>query len=854
MIEVLQSRLRAGEGIQIILEQTETLQRVRQCLTDAPGLSKSKDIFRQLRGFETLVYLLQSLSSIQPKSQDEQANILGLLRTSFTILSYVLSEHNGNRRYFVKRVENGGWNTLEKALNDLVFLENGVYKANEKDYSQFAGSLLAFTLGQDSIWPTFSTSRRILEAASSSKLIPDDTSGGDTVNQDDFAMRRLDEEEILEQAITESTLDDIHDDDRIQNPEMVPILFKTWLAFTKAGKAHQASLSMIIALRELTASSKSNLLAVHGSGILSNALEEVLSGELPIAPFRLLRGLVELLMSNGIANLDDGYNIFRKSMDSLKSAELLLMSIKKSRVPSYIQFDLSIHGYSSIELPTINQSFPPASSSAGYTFCAWIYIDKFDDTCHTTLFGAFDRTQTCFVLVYIEKKTQNLILQTSIRTSRPSIRFKSTTFERGRWYHIALVHRRPRTISSSRAILFVDGEYKEQIKCAYPISPPTAAADKHSSSRDSSSVMNPIQTFLGTPQDLALRLGKGVVTTCWSLASAHLFGESLSEDLLAVYYRLGPRYSGNYQDCLGSFQTYEASAALNMRNELHHPGKEEKSDIVAAIRSKASLLMPEKRIFLNIAPESIMDDNDNNNIDESQLIKSLSKSSAKSLFQWTQLNGNVIAINGAIPCINEALTQPHGVAILTGNPSIVIPKSLDDVSWKVGGCVPVCLKIIEAARSREAVLLAAEILLESINKSWRNSEAMERQHGFGILGGLLRGKMGAGNVIASSIPGASSMIEGGPDERDKLSFGLLSIVLGFVGYCHSKPDDSIIVNQLAYRVLLVDFDMWRKSGTMTQRLYYKQFEIFGQVSNHHEFNSRRMMRMSKFGPLIYALI
>jgi hypothetical protein len=842
LIETLSSTPLVQEGTQLVLVQTETLQRVRQSLTDAPPRSKSKDVFRQLRGLETLLHTLQNLSRIKPRSPEEKADVIGLLRISLTVLSDVLSEHSGNRRYFASRIENGGWNTLEKALDDLIFLERGKYMTSEKDYAQFAGSLLAFALGQDSIWSTFSSFGRIQEAGRSAR---DDPAKEDAVNRIETATLPSNDQEILEQAVTNGIRNDIHDDDKIQNPEMIPIMVRIWLTLTKAGNSSQTSLSMMIAIRELAASSKSNLLAVHGSGILSNTLEEVLSGDLPAASNSLLKSLVNILMTNGVSDLSDGYRVFRKSMDSPEAAELLLASIKSSRVPSYIQFDLSLHGYSSIELSTINQSFPPTSSSAGYTFCAWIYIDKFDDTCHTTIFGAFDKTQTCFMLVYLEKKTRNLILQTSVRTSRPSIRFKATTFEEGQWYHIALVHRRPRTIYSSKAILHVDGELKEQIKCSYPISPPSTATDKHPSFRSSSPHTNPVQAFLGTPQDLALRLGKGVVTTCWSLASAHLFGESLSEDLLAVHYRLGPRYNGNYQDCLGSFQTYEASAALNMRNELLYPGKEDRSEIVAAIRSKASLLMPESRIFLNLSPESIMDDNDENNIDESQLIKSLSKSSAKSLYQWTQINGNVIAINGAISCINEALTQPHGVAILTGNPSVVIPQSLDDVSWKIGGCVPVCLKMIDVARSREAVLLAVEILLESINKSWRNSEAMERQHGFGILAGLIRGKMGAGNVIASSVPGASSVIDGGPEERDKLSFGLLSIILGFVGYCHTKPKESIIVNQLAYRVLLVDFDMWRKSGTLIQKLYYKQFEIFGRVSTHHEFNSRRMLRMSK---------
>jgi hypothetical protein len=41
-----------------------------------------------------------------------------------------------------------------------------------------------------------------------------------------------------------------------------------------------------------------------------------------------------------------------------------------------------------------------------------------------------------------------------------------------------------------------------------------------------------VQAFLGTPQDLSARLGKGVVFSRWSLASAHLLEDVLSDDLI----------------------------------------------------------------------------------------------------------------------------------------------------------------------------------------------------------------------------------------------------------------------------------------------------------------------------------
>jgi hypothetical protein len=100
-------------------------------------------------------------------------------------------------------------------------------------------------------------------------------------------------------------------------------------------------------------------------------------------------------------------------------------------------------------------------------------------------------------------------------------------------------------------------------------------------------------------------------------------------------------------------------------------------------------------------------------------------------------------------------------------------------------------------------------------------------------------------VIVSSRKAAPETATMTNDDREKLSFQLLSLVLDFVGYNIEKPEESFITNPLAYRILLVDFDMWRKSAAITQRLYYKQFIVFGVNSKFHQFNARRLFRMRR---------
>ena len=839
----------AYPGITTIIAQ---VQAIRQHLIASPAPARAKDDFRHLHGFQILIDTLRAFSGFYHptnRSQKDKAQLFELLEIILGVLAQTFREHYGNRRYFKRRVEGGGWAALEQTIASI-----GVGGSESDIWSeaQLFGRLLAFALDDkrfeglcesvadlrpSAIKESGSTS--INEEKETSEL-PTEIAGGSTKN-----VSRGDEEIIT--LVDIKLLELLKESSLLANADIIPIIVDFWKTIPRdpAKSVNPAALVVILTLSKISSISNHNLLALHSTGILSSLLPLAFDSNSALAApeRRCVEMLCRSLMSFGVSTLNDAqYLVCSKSP---KAADFLLRTMKGSHSPAYIQFDLSLHGFASIELPTLGRSFPPPSTVAGYTFSAWIFVDQFDPNSHTTIFGAFDSTQTCFVLAYLERDTHNFILQTSVTSSRPSVRFKSTVFRERRWYHIAIAHRRPRTMSSSKVVLYVDGEFAEQVKCQYPTPPPltNGSTESFASFTSSTGKTNPVQAFLGTPQDLSTRLGPGVIFSRWSLASAHLFEDILSDDLIAVYYRLGPRYNGNFQDCLGSFQTYEASAALGMRNELMHPGKDENSDILGAIREKASALVPESRILLSILPSAVMGDDDRHKTYESQLLRGLNRTAASNLFQLTHNTGTALAINSAIPCINEALTRAQGTTVLTGEPVVIVPQSLDDTLWRLGGFAAIALKLVENATTKDEIVRAVEILFESIKGSWRNSEAMERENGYTILGALIRGKVGAGTVVASR--GGSDASNLTNDERDQLGFQLLSLVLEFVGYSHEKPEESFIINPLAYRILLVDFDMWRKTAPITQRLYYKQFITFGVNSKFHQFNSRRLFRMRK---------
>ena len=840
-------------------KKLETAHRIRQALLENPG--HARDSFRRMNGFQSVIAVLGDISlSHKHRHTIEQGLLsveLNLLQAVLSTLAAALQDHKGNQRYFRLRIDGGGWPTLKSLLYPLLLGESKEVMAILGD--QVFGCLLACALHDESMTSFYRNIRRRstrVDGASDPMPNADLANTQPTVqakqrNEDQIAEQDDLACDLLKQEVSRMTV--------VHNPDAILIMFELWKDLQDqpqqkivALHAGTVPLGVPSTINYLASLNTGNLAALHGTGLLSivlSSLVDLSSRDHSSVP--QLRLLATALLGLGIGSLDDAHFLYRHACSSPLIADLLLMSLKASRSPSYVHFDLSINGYASIELPGIGRTFPPASTSAGYSLSLWFQIVHFDRASHTTIFGAFDASQTCFVLVYVEKDTHNLILQTSVTSSRPSVRFKSTAFRERRWYHVVIAHRRPKGTSSSRASLFIDGEFVEQVKSQYPESPLSINSGNEAIGLPSSNRKNnAIQAFLGTPQDLASRLGKGLIFTQWRLASANLFADVLSDDLIAVYYELGSRYTGNYQDCLGSFQTYQASALLNLRNESLHPGREERSDIVSAIRSKAGVLLPESKILLNISASLVLDDNDQNNIDETQLMKYISKTAGKNLRNVTRGGRNALAINGAIPSVNEALLHSSGFAVLTGDPTTVVPQSLDDAAWRIGGCAAVGLALLESAITSHDLVRALNILFECVQENWRNSEAMERENGFGVLSTLLTTKLCQGQLNVAAGPGSgsprgSSKIQ---ESVPNLPLTILVEILKFVGYRMDKPEDSVINNPLAYRILIVDMEFWRSAEPTVQKLYYKQFIDFELHSKFHQFNTKRLLRMRRLFP------
>ncbi|KAF2134921.1 beach-domain-containing protein [Dothidotthia symphoricarpi CBS 119687] len=855
----------------VLQTQSNALRRMRQLLIDSSDQTHTKDAFRHVRGFDVLLLTLRSLSGFYDPaklSTLDRIDFFEVIKATLDVLSDALNEHAGNRRFFARRIEHGGWVALEQALASTgIFGGPSTDTRDDAGQEQLFGCLFAFALGDEAMTRIFrDIAKTTGEVPARQEPPPPRSSDPPHTTEIVVSSPRstYSEPDIALDPLRARLRTVFSGNEVLQNPDVIPIIVHFWQGLSGENapgtKSKALSVAVLLAIIDITALSSYNKAALHVTGILSFILPLLFENKCAPTEAGLLRDLADSLVEYGINRLDDAYYLFRKAATSDQAAEFLHRGMRTSRGPHFIQFDLSLHGFSAVELPDIGRPFPPISPGSGYTFATWIRVDKYDPNCHTTLFGAYDDTQTCFLMAYLERDTRCFILQTYMGHSTgiiPSVRFKKAPrFEEGRWYHIAVVHRRAKGIGagSHKASLFIDGEFTETMKAHYPSHPPVLNSSQESFTSMSASISkHHILAFLGTPRNLAPRLGRNVLTSKLSMASFHLFSEPLSDELIAVYHKLGPRYCGNFQDRLGSFQTYRTSAELNVHNEILHPGKEERSEIVSAIRASARHLMHESKVLLSFSPTSVMDDDDRNAVDESQLIRSLSKESAKTLQKYTRKHSTPVIINAAVPSVNDALSQTCGFGRLSGDPVVVVPQALDDAIWRIGGCAAVGLKLVQAAQSLDGVLRAVKILLEAVEGNWRNCEAMEQSNGFAILAEVLRQKIGF--AMGGLVMRNSSSLDVTPEDCELFVVELLREILRFVGYDEQHPEESLIINPLAYRVLLVDLQIWRRATTLeTQKLYYTQYIQFAKGSKHHHYNAKRFHRIRVVKCLTDALM
>jgi hypothetical protein len=658
--------------------QTETLGGLIEAIARLKGLLvesvSAVNSFGESGGFESLLRTFETatadelstdtetaLSSGSDAPQDDRVHLRqDLLQLTFGALSQALASSATAKSAFAGIA---GYAQIETILRS----SNCTAHVTQRDY--IFGNLVAFAINDFTHCHIFSSMRWHLSS--------DDLSFKEKVDRIAFKM----------QAAFEST-------ESLPNPESISLIINM---LPDIQTDEDLGIAVCDALQVIVNANRVNQLAFFSSPSLSQIIEKVIlqsstwaAENLSTEQIDILEDLIFSLSPLGLPLRLASAIVSTAVQRTGTTTEASLLPVlqqfaTQSRLPPHFHFDMHPHGYSALTFPSLTKPFPPLSST-GYTISLWLRIEKFDPEMHLTLFGAFDTPQKCFCMAYIEQDTHKIVLQTSLRSS---VRFKMFEFHQARWYHIVLAHKRPRTTTSARALLYVDGALVDQVKCTYPSSPPGKSV---------------VQAFFGTPPAFANAQVKP--TLQWSLAQSHVWGDLLPDNLIEIIFQLGPRYHGNFQDSLGQFQTYDASTALNIRLGAMGGAKAEKSVLMAAIRGKGGTWAPESKLLLSVSPLSLSE---------------------------TRI------LNCGIPRISDALVLENGWGSAIGAPAIVVPRSLDDTIWCLGGCA-IGLRMVDKASTPEELFLAVKVLFEVIRLSWRNSEDMERCHGYEILAFLLKAK------------------------------------------------------------------------------------------------------------------
>ncbi|KAF9437108.1 hypothetical protein BGZ76_001981 [Entomortierella beljakovae] len=772
LCEILQSLNRYDFKMKMAI-----LNALNEVFLECPEL---KDVFREGGGYVSIVSLLIRLEDAYqlidkfeqlnvPKRRqrrDPQTNeriptkedMLELFTKVFSVLAESMRDHPGNSSYFEEHI---GFGSLADALQ-----LTGVFGPNG-DAAKMFGILIAFATLNDSILHIFDDPEEIEHAPG-------------------MVAKWLNSPKIC-----------------VQSPHVVLGIWRICI-----GLQDQESLAYccMMSLFALSCANRRNQVLMGQTALLDellkalfeNPLQTIENGSDSLEDANVMRDimsrLAKRLIEMGMSSVG-----FRYLMEKFSATEdisfgecsglldMLLHGVTHSRWPSFVQFD----GYCRLELRSLgSHNFPPAN---GYTFLAWLCIESIDEELGIQILEVSDEDQRCYLSIQIEPETHKLVVSVS---HHQSVSFNFVTFEIGRWYHLALVHSKPKlTAPSGTLSVYIDGILGDKIKCPYLSSP-----------------SGEVKAYLGRHQKPKMTAKKDGSTLSWNLGPCYLVDEPLEVQIMDVLYNLSPRYHGNFQDSLGKFQTYETSTALNINLEAARrrssPGSrnhEEQVALMNAIRGTIGNSIPEDKLVFAFSGGNLLGAAD------TRAVGALAGIQQKDQFCK-------ILFNSAIPRIQRGVNALSAIGVLVGNPLVAAPRGLDDSIWKVGGCV-VALRIVESATDTATLEKAVLLLDQLIRCSWRNSEDMERIFGYEILGFILKQK------------------------KPLFSIEMMNTLLGVVGMDLEYPDDSVITNSFAFRHLMLDMDIWKKTDVDIQLLHLEQFKIFLQHSHKSSLNVKRLSTM-----------
>ncbi|KAL9550165.1 hypothetical protein PS6_005689 [Mucor atramentarius] len=751
----------------------------------------TRDIFRRVGGYVSLVSMIVALEGAfeEPERfgnhdslETVQEKLIAVIQTIFAVLAESMHDYDVNKKYFSTNV---GYGSLENAITLTGALKEGFIP------HQIFGVLFAFALDDESVHDLFVEPPAI-----------------DTDSQ----AVTLDLLKRIELVLKSSGA-------RVVNPEITPTILNLQQLISKNDA--KLSRAVLCAIYALAQASRGNQVKMNTSGLILGLLRRAFPQSEQQEPVKdaereIILQITKKLMTMGVSyqeilymfqqfNVQEGA-VLDKSGGLM---DLILQGASRSRWPNFIQFDMGSNPNACLELPQL-ENFPPANP--GYTVLSWIHIEKLDDFSNLSLLSIWDDGNLIFK-IYIDAMTKMMKVY-SVSSKQDTV-FNSFEFHPGFWYHLTIVHNKSRlSMKSSSMSLYINGVLMEQVSSPYITQPSVPTM--------------PLRAVIGSLGDEHLLQKSQLV---WDLGPTYLIQDTLEKETINLFFNLGARYKSLFQDSLRQFQTYEASASLFLTLKSLSKAKSSQTSRRDSVQTQVMLAnvmksthfqsIPEHKILFAFFASNTLAEGHRTGL----TLSGLSDTTLATIAM--EIDHSHMVINSAIPKLDTAVYMPRNMGYLAGGPIVAYPFGLDESIWKIGGC-GIALKLIERSETPETLCKATAILFEIIRYSWRNSEDMERCHGYEILAYLLKQK------------------------RDLITPELIELLLVFIGKDPHSPEESIINNPLAYRYVILNFEIWKKTAIAVQRAQLDQFILFLNTSKMRNFNSKRLPKIHLVKKILLA--
>lgn len=279
----------------------------------------------------------------------------------------------------------------------------------------------------------------------------------------------------------------------------------------------------------------------------------------------------------------------------------------------------------------------------------WICVEQLDNDLSTSILSIDDSDGLRRLSLSIgDTKSKKL----TITTCKASHEFQNFTIVEGNWYHIAIVHQKPR-LTASIVSLFVNGQLKETAKCGYLGHPGTSSQ---------------VTTYFGSRNTIR--------NSIFLLGPTYMFEENtLEAAVIAVVFEIGFEYTGNWQ---GSWSKYLVGNELLRSKAVQIADDEAKSPLgqLNFVLQQGKPLIP---LTLNVPEDKVLF-----SLSASNLIDPQSKA--------RKTNEPLKFFNGAFQKNDEI--SKSAIICLYGSVLHVCPNRFVDSLWSLGGA-SIILKLVE---------------------------------------------------------------------------------------------------------------------------------------------------------------